>query len=222
MTANRRPLRSRQTGWAQTLATLLARRRISPDSISAASLVFAALGCAALMLWPSQTGLARVAILLAAAVLIQLRLLANLLDGLVAVEHGLGRTAGPIWNELPDRIADVLFFLGAGYGARFAGVGWAADLGWLTAVLALLAPYVRELGRGLGMAADFSGPGAKPHRMTALTLTCALSAAAAISWATAPGLIMSAGLAVISALTATTIVRRTLHLARWLAARSET
>jgi phosphatidylglycerophosphate synthase len=194
---------------------------MSPDVISAASLVFAALGCAALMLWPSQTGLARAGVLLAAAILIQLRLLANLLDGLVAVEHGLGSTAGPIWNELPDRLADVLFFVGAGYGARFAGAGWAADLGWLTAILAVLAPYVRELGRGLGMAADFSGPGAKPHRMAALTLTCAL-AAAAVSWPTAPGLIMSTGLAVISALTATTIVRRTLHLARWLAARPET
>lgn len=221
MTANRRPLRSRQTGWAQTLATFLARRRMSPDAISAMSLVFAALGCAALMTWPGQTGLARAAVLLAAAVLIQLRLLANLLDGLVAVEHGLGTTAGPIWNELPDRLADVLFFVGAGYGARFAGVGWAADLGWLTAVLAVIAPYVRELSRALGAPADFSGPGAKPHRMATLTLTAAVSAGS-VAWPRAPGLIMAAGLVVIAGLTAATIVRRTFHLARWLAARPET
>ena len=57
---------------------------------------------------PTQ-GVMRGVILLLAALCIQLRLVCNLLDGMVAVEHGKGSPSGPIWNELPDRFADVLF-----------------------------------------------------------------------------------------------------------------
>ena len=35
--------------------------------------------------------------------------------------------------------------------------------------LAILTAYVREVGRGCGLAADFSGPMAKPHRMALVT-----------------------------------------------------
>ncbi len=119
--------------------------------------------------------LARAVVLVSAAVCIQARLLCNLLDGLVAVEHGRGGTAGPIWNELPDRIADVLLLAGAGYAVETAGIGGGAALGWIAAVLAVLTAYVRELGRGLGRPADFSGPMAKQQRMAVLTGFCLIS-----------------------------------------------
>jgi phosphatidylglycerophosphate synthase len=207
-TANRRPLKSRDTGWATTLARALGRARVSPDAISAMSVAFAAIGCGLLLESRAADGGLRAALLMGAAACVQLRLLCNLLDGMVAVEHGLGGPFGPIWNELPDRIADALFLVGAGYASGYA---W---LGWLCAVLAVLTAYVRELGRGLDQPADFSGPMAKPHRMAALTLTCLIAAAEPLwGWR---GESLAIGLAVIALGTALTVARRTVRLGRAL------
>jgi len=173
---NRRPLKTRGAGWARGLAAAMARAGISPDAISAGSVVFAVVGCVLLVAAGFAEGFSRGAHLIGAGLCIQLRLVCNLLDGMVAVEHGKGGTSGPIWNELPDRIADALFLIGAGYCAQASGMAFAAPLGWAAAVLAVLTAYVRELGRGLGFPADFSGPMAKPHRMATLTAACAVAA----------------------------------------------
>lgn len=215
---NRRPLKSRGTGWAQGLASGLAKAGASPDMISAGSIIFALLGLLAFLYAAGdQTPFNRGALLIGAGVCIQLRLLCNLLDGMVAVEHGKGGPSGPIWNELPDRIADALFLVGAGYCAGLAGFTLGAPLGWAAAVLAVLTAYVRELGRGLGFPADFSGPMAKPHRMAALTLTCAIAAFEPMwGW---DGQTLILGLLVIVAGAAWTVVRRTRTLAGRLAGR---
>jgi phosphatidylglycerophosphate synthase len=173
---NRRPLKSRGTGWARALAAGLARAGVSPDLVSVFSVAFAAAGAAAFVGSGLSGGLCRAGLLVAAGACIQLRLLCNLLDGMVAVEHGRGGPLGPIWNELPDRIADVAFLAGAGYGAWLAGVASADAIGWAAGAAALLTAYVRELGRALGQPADFSGPMAKPHRMALLTAACVVSA----------------------------------------------
>jgi phosphatidylglycerophosphate synthase len=202
---NRRPLKSRGAGWAKALAAGLARAGVRPDGISAASVVFAMAGAG--LFWVSGTAREpRGALLIGAGICVQLRLLCNLLDGMVAVEHGRGGPLGPIWNELPDRFADLLFLVGAGYGAERAGIAGGALLGWTAGALALLTAYVRELGRGLGQPADFSGPMAKPQRMAVLTLGCALSALEPVL---APkGLVLAASLAVISLGAAVTVARR--------------
>ena len=214
---NRRPLKSRDTGWARSCAAALARGGVSPDVVSAASVAFAIWGLAA-FLWSGRTeGVTRAVALLAAAVAIQLRLLCNLLDGMGAVEHGRGGPAGPIWNELPDRISDALLLVGAGYAAAAWGPGWAVAAGWAAALLAVLTAYVRELGRGLGQTADFAGPGAKPHRMAVLTLATAAAAVAEPRWA-APGTLLTGGLVLIAILAAVTVFRRTRHIAARLRA----
>jgi len=218
-TENRRPLKSRNAGWARSAAAGLARLGVSPDAVSAGSLVFALIGCASFVAAGSAIDAARVILLIVAAVAIQCRLMCNLLDGMVAVEHGKGSPTGPIWNELPDRIADALLLAGAGYGAARTGPGWATDVGWAAALLAVLTAYVRELGRGLAQPADFSGPGAKPHRMALLTVTAVISATAEPALL-APGWSMAIGLAIICLLAALTVVRRTLMLAGRLAANS--
>ncbi len=154
----RRPLRTRSAAWAQKLAAYLASTRITPNQISIASMGFAALAGGAFYLgglW-----------LLAAALAIQLRLLCNLLDGMVAVEGGKSTPDGPFWNEAPDRVSDILIITGLGYGIGEPSLGWAA------AALAILTAYIRELG-GTG---DFSGPMAKPHRMALLTAAALLAA----------------------------------------------
>lgn len=167
--ANRRPLASRNTAWAAALTRFLAGTAVTPNQISAASIAMAALSGAAFWLAGTAEGGARFALLLGAAVFCQLRLLCNLLDGMVAVEAGKSSPDGAFWNEFPDRIADILIMVGIGYGVGVPALGWAA------AAFAVLTAYVRELGRASGGAADFSGPMAKPHRMAAVTAGALLS-----------------------------------------------
>ncbi len=209
---NRRPLKTRSKAWAGALAASLGKARISPDIISLFSIVFAVIGAGLLLISGlEERGGLRAALLIGAAVCVQLRLLANMLDGMVAVEHGLGSSAGPIWNELPDRIADALFLVGAGYAAWGLGMTAGSWLGWTAALLAVLTAYVRELGRGLGFPADFAGPMAKPHRMFALTVTCLVSAVEPL-WQ-GQGQVLMIGLVVIALGTVWTLIRRTRTLA---------
>ena len=161
---NRRPLASRSTRWAQSLAGMLLRAGVSPDAISLASTAFAALG--AWLLATRPYGVA----LLAAAACIQVRLLCNLLDGMVAVEGGRASAVGALYNEVPDRIADSLLIVVLGYAIECA---W---LGWLGALAAALTAYIRVLGGALGLPQDFRGPMAKPQRMAVLTGACLLAA----------------------------------------------
>lgn len=212
---NRRPLKTRSKAWAGNLATSLGRGGVSPDTISLFSVVFAVIGAVCLLMSGLMDGVARSAALIVAAVFIQLRLLANMMDGMVAVEHGKGGPSGPIWNELPDRIADGLFLVAAGYGAWTAGFVAGSWIGWLCAFLAVLTAYVRELGRGLGFPADFSGPMAKPHRMFALTVTCVIAALDPL-WH-GRGEALALGLGVIALGTLVTVARRTSRLAKRLA-----
>jgi phosphatidylglycerophosphate synthase len=216
---NRRPIKSRDSGWARAVARSLGEANASPDLISAASVAFAFLGAAALLLASLTEGAGwRAPLLVGAAGCIQLRLVCNLLDGIVAVEHRLGSTAGPIWNELPDRFSDVLLLAAAGYYAASGRMMFAVEAGWLCAALALLTAYLRELGRGLGFPADFSGPMAKPQRMAVLTIACGVSALEPL-WGWRGETIMIA-LVVIAVGTSITAWRRTQTLARRLADRN--
>ena len=214
---NRRPIKARDTGWARSLAARLAKARVNPNLISATSIALAVLGGALMAASSSLPDWARPIALILAAGCIQGRLLCNLLDGMVAVEHGEGSPTGPLWNELPDRIADLLFMVGAGYATYSLGWGIGPALGWLAGALAILTAYVRELGRDLGFAADFSGPMAKPQRMAALTILCIIAALEPF-WG-GHGLVMLAGLVVIVGGTGWTVIRRVQRLARALATR---
>src|SRR5690242_2539551 len=120
--AARRPIASRGSGWAIRASAALARSSVTPNQISAASVVFAAVGAALILAAPSPWAL------VLAAGMVQLRLVANLLDGMVAVEGGKSSAVGALYNEFPDRIADTLFLVAAGYAAGLPWLGWAAAL----------------------------------------------------------------------------------------------
>jgi len=158
----RRPLASRSTRWAGFLATRAVRTGFTADGISILSLLVAAAGAAALLLLPRPWNL------LACAAGIQLRLLCNLLDGMVAIEGGRKSKLGVLYNEVPDRVADSLFLVALGYEI---GTPW---LGWLAALAAAVTAYIRVLGGTFGLAQDFRGPLAKQHRMVVMTLGCLL------------------------------------------------
>jgi phosphatidylglycerophosphate synthase len=214
---NRRPIKARDSGWAKGFAASLAKGHVQPNLISATSVAFAVLGGALLAVSGVMPDWGRPVAMIVAAGCIQGRLLCNLLDGMVAVEHGEGSKTGPIWNELPDRFADLMFLVGAGYSAYGFNRNLGPDLGWLAGSLAILTAYVRELGRGLGFPADFGGPMAKQQRMAALTFLC-LVAAVEPFWG-GHGLVMVAGLIAIVIGTALTLTGRVSRLARALAAR---
>jgi phosphatidylglycerophosphate synthase len=171
--APRRPLKTRQRAWAQALARTLTRAGASPNAISLTSLVFG-IAAGMCLAWTARVeGSARALFFLAAAACIQLRLLCNMLDGMVAVEGGKRTVYGEIFNDMPDRFADVAILVGAGYS--IANYSWGHELGWLAATLAVITAYIRLLGGSMGVTQYFLGPMAKPHRMALLTAACLLS-----------------------------------------------
>lgn len=171
---NRRPIAQRGRGYAKYLTRVLARSGVTPNVISFTSIVFAALAGLCFYATALSSGIDRALLLLGAALFCQLRLLANMLDGMLAVEAGKGAPDGPVWNELPDRLADIAVLVGAGYGLAHLGEA-PASLGWAAAVAAVMTAYVREVLRAAGAPADFSGPMAKPHRMFVMTMAALVS-----------------------------------------------
>ena len=158
---NRRPLASRDRPWAAVAVRLLLRTPITPNQISLLGIVFSAIGA-----WAIAQGPRVPWAFLIGALSIQLRLLCNLLDGMVAVEGKRASSAGSLYNEIPDRFEDTFFIVAFGCAAALS---W---LGFVAALLAMFTAYIRVLGGSLGFAQDFRGPMAKQHRMATLTLGC--------------------------------------------------
>jgi phosphatidylglycerophosphate synthase len=167
---SRRPLASRQQAWAHHLSTLLSNVGIRPNQISFASVVLSVLGlvCLSLSVGSSKGQLA--GLYIASAFACQMRLLFNLMDGMVAVEAGKQTADGALWNEFPDRLSDIALLMGVGIAAG------ETTLAWAVVSLSILVAYVRELGKGIDRVADYSGPMAKPHRMALMTAALVLSA----------------------------------------------
>ena len=168
----RRPLASRDVPFFRNLAAGLARVGVTPNTISFFSIIFAVASGAALAWTTHADGWTLRLCWLGAAAGIQLRLMANLLDGLVAVEGRKGGPTGDLWNEAPDRFSDVAIFIGAGFAA-----GSDVLLGFGAALAAVLVAYIRALGASVGTGQIFLGPQAKPHRMFVLTVVCVVTAA---------------------------------------------
>lgn len=205
---SRRPIKARDTRWAASIAASLAHAGVRPNLISIFSAVFAA-GAGACLVATSHWNAVGSAMLFAAAALcVQLRLLCNLFDGMVAIEGGFKTKSGEVFNELPDRFADAFILIGLGYAASMWPCG--VTLGWLATALALGTAYVRALGASAGAGQCFLGPMAKQHRMAIVTGTCLGSAAT--GFVGAQKWVLLAALLVLVAGTAITLVRRT----RWV------
>src|SRR4051812_4807239 len=90
----RRPIPQRSDGWAIRTARWLQRAGIRPNQISLVGVAVAALGAVCLILACRTDGSTRAALLLGAALAIPVRLLCNMLDGMLAVEGGLKTATG--------------------------------------------------------------------------------------------------------------------------------
>jgi len=163
----RRDVAARQANWARRLAASLAGAGVRPNTISILSVAFAAAAGACLVFSRSMGTGGGIALLIAALLLIQLRLVCNLMDGMVAVEGGLKTASGEVFNDFPDRIADPIILVCAGYAVR--DVSFAVALGWTAGMLAVLTAYVRVLGGATGAGQFFLGPMAKQHRMALMS-----------------------------------------------------
>lgn len=175
---DRRPIASRERWVWQKMAAFLAARQVSPNTISVAGLIT---GVAAGLLltatrFAENDRLQRV-LWLAAAAGIQLRLVANMLDGMVALASRKASRLGELYNELPDRVSDAAVIIGAGYA-----VGGLPACGYIAACVAILTAYVRAVGKAAGAANLFVGPMAKPQRMFVLTLVALLMAVLPGNW----------------------------------------
>jgi phosphatidylglycerophosphate synthase len=202
---DRRPIATRNRKWAQVTSAWLAARNFSPNFISIAGMFACVVGGLAL----AATSIAYHRIeWLIAALGAQLRLTANMLDGMVALASGRASKIGELYNEIPDRVSDAAVFIGAGFA-------WGGNvaLGYIATILAIFTAYIRAAGKIAGAPNEFCGPMAKQHRMFVVTLVCVYSAVVPRSWQTFHlGKLefgaMSFGLAVIIAGCLTTVSRR--------------
>ena len=206
---SRRPIKSRSAKWSVTLAASLAKAGVSPNFVSSMSVVFALVGGVLLFFAPKLAPFAQLACFIGVAVCVQMRLICNLMDGMIAVEYGKQSKLGAVFNEFPDRLADAIFLVLAGYASQYGQIG--NELGWLAALLAVLTAYIRAFAVSLGLQNDFCGPMAKPHRMFVLTVASLLAAGEAALGMT-PNVLFY-GLCIIALGTVITCIRRTMHIA---------
>jgi phosphatidylglycerophosphate synthase len=170
----RRPISARDTKWAAAVARALAASGLRPNHISLLSAVFG-LAAGASFFWMRNVNSVGVKTLLLvwAAACMQLRLLCNLFDGMVAVEGGFKTKSGEVYNELPDRFSDIFIFVGAAYS--LPDFKWMPELGWAAALLSVMTAYVRAFGGSAGARQYFCGPMAKQQRMAVMTAACVVA-----------------------------------------------
>lgn len=211
---NRRPLKVRDANLAKLIARTLSQKNITPNQISVMSIFFAALAGGFLYLTPRVAGIQAWAFPLLAAACIQLRLLCNLFDGMVAVEGGKKTPAGELFNDIPDRIADPIILIAAGYAV--AVVSWGGALGWCAALLAVMTAYVRTLGSSVGAPANFQGPMAKQHRMAVVTFACLVCAVEAAFFQQSYAMLFALSIVVVGCMI--TLYRRVMTIYHYLGA----
>jgi len=136
------------------------RHGIHPDAVSYLSILAAII--AAICFWKS--GDSRW-LLIVAPLLCYLRLWFNMLDGMVAVAAGKASRRGEILNDLPDRISDVIIFVGVAHSGLMNPF-----IGYWAAIFAVVTAYVGLFGQALGVEREFGGIMSKPWRMVALSL----------------------------------------------------
>jgi phosphatidylglycerophosphate synthase len=136
------------------------RWSVHPDAVSYFSMVAA--GGAAVCFWQAA---AHPWLLILGPALCYLRLWCNMLDGMVALASGKASLRGEILNDLPDRVSDIVIFVGVAHSGLCAVVS-----GYWAALLAVLTAYVGTFGQAVGARREFSGLMAKPWRMVTLHL----------------------------------------------------
>jgi phosphatidylglycerophosphate synthase len=160
MPTSRRPIAAALRQTADAATRFCVRNEIHPDVISYLSILAAV--AAAICFWKSgQTRW----LLVIAPLFCYLRLWFNMLDGMVAVAANKASRRGEILNDLPDRISDIIIFVGVAHSGLMNPL-----IGYWAAILAVLTAYVGLFGQALGVQREFGGIMSKPWRMVALSI----------------------------------------------------
>ena len=219
---DRRAIPQRSTTWAAKLADAMYAARLTPNRVSVGSVLFAALGATAFIASALVTADGvRAVWLIVAVVCIPLRLLLNMLDGMLAVEKGMHTPTGDLFNEVPDRVADLILLAAAGYATvgiwATNSIDWGVVIGWAAASAAVMTAYVRTLGAANGVGNFFDGPMAKPARMWVLVVASLASLFEPLF--DARGVFLATGLVVILMGSIVTVIMRLKRIAAALHAR---
>jgi phosphatidylglycerophosphate synthase len=157
---SRRPIAAPFRRTADAAVRLCVRWGVHPDVISYLSMVFAAAAGIGFWLsgrWPW--------LLIIAPLFCIGRLWCNMLDGMVALASGRASLRGEIVNEFPDRVSDILIFVGVAHS------GWVNPfLAYWAAIMAVMTAYVGTLGQAVTGRRRFEGVMSKQHRMMALAV----------------------------------------------------
>ncbi|MGA7273700.1 MAG: CDP-alcohol phosphatidyltransferase family protein [Candidatus Udaeobacter sp.] len=145
---------------ADGATNLCVRLGVPPGVISYLSILAAFV--AALCFWKSGR---TTWLLIIAPLFCYLRLWFNMLDGMVAVAAGKASARGEIVNDLPDRVSDVVIFVGVAHSDLMNPF-----IGYWTAIFSLMTAYVGLFGQAIGSRREFSGIMSKPWRMVALSV----------------------------------------------------
>ena len=205
----RRPLKIRDVKIVNRFASFLSSKNITPNQISVLSVAFAALAAFSFLMYAREQ---HWWLLILAGLSIQCRLLCNLFDGMVAVEGGKSTKSGEMFNDIPDRVADPLILVTAGYAIHVVGYG--GELGWCAGLLAVMTAYIRSLNASIGTPVDFKGPMAKQHRMAVMTFACVFASGEIIFWKTDYTLLIALILICLGCVI--TCIRRTISAYRFL------
>lgn len=137
----------------------LERSGVRPDALTLAAVPVGALAGAAVLVSPSVP----LALLLVPLAVVA-RLILNLLDGALARRTGLTHARGELYNEVGDRLADVLML------ASVAFVPGAHQVTVLLGVtVAVLASFTSVATKAAGGTRSYRGILSKPGRMVLLT-----------------------------------------------------
>ena len=208
---DRRPIASRQWKLSHRLTHWLVARRVSANAVSMTGMAAGLLAGGCLAATAYLPGLES-PLWFAGAMLVQGRLLANMLDGMVAIESKSASPVGELFNEVPDRISDTAILIGLGLAADSNAL-----LGLGAALAAMLTAYVRAVGKAAGAHQEFCGPMAKPQRMFLVTLLALFCALAPREWRSLGGVALpSALLVAIIAGSCWTALRRLFRVAHAL------
>jgi phosphatidylglycerophosphate synthase len=155
---SRRPIADTFRKTAHGAVRLCVKVGIHPDLISYLSIVASA--SAAVCFWKA---VAAPWLLILGPAFCYLRLWFNMLDGMVALASGKASWRGEILNDLPDRVSDILIFVGVAHSGLCHVVS-----GYWAALFAVLTAYVGMFGQAVGVQREFSGIMAKPWRIVTL------------------------------------------------------
>lgn len=162
---SRRPIAGMFRSTARRLVDIAVRAGIHPDVFSYASIVVA--GIAGILFWQSTR---HPKFLILGVAFALLRLWLNMFDGMVAVAAGKASKRGEIINDLPDRISDIVIFIGVAHS------GWCHRLpGYWVVIMALLVAYVGLTGQAVGVQREYSGLMSKPWRIVLMSVAAMIT-----------------------------------------------